>query len=355
MQNMDYYYDFSGQKFGYPLSLSINGFDRQVFSRQTSLELSYVLKGEYEAITEHFSCPVKEQELLLIAPGDIHMIRPKGEGENVILTIHIDFSRFAKPMAGDVENAFESMLCTKEKNSQILGKLKKKTGQLVSLLLENDSNLFQLNAIMTELVYIASNHKQYPIERLPLLSDNRENYMKAILYISGHYQEPLRLEDVANALSFSSSYASRLFKKYTGIPFVKYLAYTRIRASLEALLEGKDTIDQIALDCGFPNSKAYTTAFKELYGIAPSRYRKHFVQNLNYNQEMKEQKMVLDQRHRQLLQHLITETEEILYENAAVKITNKDGHILCQIKTDEKTKSIITQNRHEISIEIMRQ
>ena len=32
MQNMNYYYDFSGQKFEYPLSLSINQFDRQVFS-----------------------------------------------------------------------------------------------------------------------------------------------------------------------------------------------------------------------------------------------------------------------------------------------------------------------------------
>ena len=32
MQNMNAYYDFSGQKFGHPLSLSINGFDRQVFS-----------------------------------------------------------------------------------------------------------------------------------------------------------------------------------------------------------------------------------------------------------------------------------------------------------------------------------
>lgn len=185
---MNYYYDFSGQKFGYPLSLSINGFDRQVFSRQTSLELSYVLKGEYEAITEHFSCPVKEQELLLIAPGDIHMIRQKGTGENVILTIHVDFSRFAKPMAGDVEDAFESMLCTKEKNAQILGKLKRKIGELVSLLMENDNDLFQMNAIMAELVCIASNHKQYPIERLPLLSENRENYMKAILYISSHYR-----------------------------------------------------------------------------------------------------------------------------------------------------------------------
>ena len=47
MMNMSDYYDFSGQKFGYPLSLSINSFERHIFSRQKSLELSYVLKGEY--------------------------------------------------------------------------------------------------------------------------------------------------------------------------------------------------------------------------------------------------------------------------------------------------------------------
>ena len=47
MQNMKYYYDFSGQKFGYPLSLSINSFSRQVFYRHSSLEITYVLKGEY--------------------------------------------------------------------------------------------------------------------------------------------------------------------------------------------------------------------------------------------------------------------------------------------------------------------
>ena len=28
MQNINYYYDFSGQKFGYPLSLSINSFNK---------------------------------------------------------------------------------------------------------------------------------------------------------------------------------------------------------------------------------------------------------------------------------------------------------------------------------------
>lgn len=32
MKDMNGYYDFSGQKFGYPLSLSINGFSQNVFT-----------------------------------------------------------------------------------------------------------------------------------------------------------------------------------------------------------------------------------------------------------------------------------------------------------------------------------
>ena len=51
MQNMNYYYDFSRQKYNHPLSLSMNSFDRKVFSRQTSLENSFVLKGSYEVVT----------------------------------------------------------------------------------------------------------------------------------------------------------------------------------------------------------------------------------------------------------------------------------------------------------------
>lgn len=69
MQNMNYYYDFSGQKYNHPLSLSMNSFDRRVFSRQTSLEISFVLKGSYEVVTEHVSHVLREQELVVIAPS----------------------------------------------------------------------------------------------------------------------------------------------------------------------------------------------------------------------------------------------------------------------------------------------
>ena len=110
MMNMTSYYDFSGQKFGYPLSLSINSFDRHIFSRQNSLELSYVLQGEYQIVTEKFTSKLSKGELVMIAPGDIHLISHKKDG--VILTIHIDFDRMTTAMSGNSNEAFSTMIVT---------------------------------------------------------------------------------------------------------------------------------------------------------------------------------------------------------------------------------------------------
>ena len=352
MQNMRYYYDFSGQKFGYPLSLSINSFSRHVFSRHSSLEITYVLKGEYEVITENFSYTIKEHELVIIAPNDIHIIRPNSKEENVILTIHIDFSLFPPAMIGEIKHSYESIVCTDKNNLKLLKKLKLQIGKLIGVLLRGNNNLFELNTIMMEVIYTTSNHMQYPIERLPLQSIHRENYMKAIQYIDSHYQEELRLTDVADTLMFSVSYTSKLFKQYTGIPFVKYVALVRIRESIESLLEGKKSIEQIAADCGMPNSKAYTTAFKELYGIVPSHYRKKFVNNMKFDEDKRDQLMSLNYNQRKLLEHLLEEAENIIYENDGIKIKMEEGHILCSIQTDKDVKSTITHCNDEIIIDI---
>ena len=350
MQNMKYYYDFSGQKFGYPLSLSINSFSRQVFCRHSSLEITYILKGEYEVITENFSHIIKQHELLIIPPNDIHIIRQNSSEESVVLTIHIDFSLFPSSMIGDISNSYESIICNKTNNYKLLKKLKFQIGKLIMVLLRGNNNLLELNTIMMEIICITSNHIQYPIERLPLQSIHSENYIKAIQYIDSNYQKDLHLKDIANKLMFSISYTSKLFKKYTGIPFVKYISLVRVRKSIEALLEGKKSIEQIAADCGMSNSKAYTTAFKELYGIVPSQYRKKFINNIRLNEYRKEQIMSLDYNQKKLLQPLLEEVETILYENDNIKI--KEGHTLCSIQTSKNIKSTITHHNDKIIIDI---
>lgn len=334
MQNMDYYYDFSGQKFGYPLSLSINSFDRVVFSRIKSLELCYVLRGEYEVITEHFIGHIKERELVLIAPDDIHKVCKNISGECVILTIHIDFSKLPSSMVGDVKASFASMICTELYHPELLFAFRKYISRLLRLLQSKDYNLFELNKLMMELISVASDSGRYPIERLPLISDYNENYMKAIHFIDLHYSEDIHLEDVAQALNFSVSYTSKLFKKYTQIPFVKYLSYVRIRASLEALLEGKEAIEKIARECGMPNPKAYTTAFKELYGILPSAYRKQFIRNMKYNEAHQDQEMVLDDAQSFLFSHLLEEDGDGLYEDERLRLTKQEEGYCIELKQE---------------------
>lgn len=334
MQNMDYYYDFSGQKFGHPLSLSINSFDRPGFSRIKSLEIGYVLKGGYEVITEHFSGHIKEHELVLIAPEEIHKVCKQTDKRAVILTIHIDFSRLPSFLVGDVRSSFVSTICSETYHPELLRAFKKSITSLFRLLQEKDYNLYELNKRMMELISIASDSKRYSIEKLPLISEHSESYMKAIRFIDQHYQENIHLEDVARTLNFSVSYTSKLFKKYTEISFVKYLSYVRIRASLEALLEGKESIEKIAQDCGMPNTKAYTKAFRELYGILPSAYRKQFVQNKKYNDGHLDQEMVLDDGQISLLAHLLEENEAVLYEDERLRLKKENNGYITEWKQE---------------------
>ena len=89
-----------------------------------------------------------------------------------------------------------------------------------------------------------------------------------------------------------------------------------------------------------------------LNGIVPSHYRKKFVNNMKFNEDKREQIMSLDYNQKQLLQHLLEESENILYENDSIKIKVKEGHTLCSIQTSKDVKSTITHCNDEIIIDI---
>lgn len=358
MQNMNYYYDFSGQKFNHPLSLSINSFDRKVFSRQTSLELSYVLKGSYEVITEHISHSLTEQELAVIAPDEIHMLK-KLQPESVILTIHIDFERIPENMLGSCKNLFHTILCTPVSNAALLHSLEEEIRRLLMVLFNGDSadgtDLFALNEIMMKILCIAKKQRNTPFEQLPVDSTHHENYVRAIQFIDRHYQENIHLSDIAKTLSFSTSYTSRLFTRYTGLSFVKYLSYVRVRESLEDLLEGKASIEEISGKCGMPNSKAYSQIFKELYGITPSTYRKRFVKNLLPLPEQETRPMEFTQQQKELLTqvfHLNSPEKQLLFHTEGIQIETQGDTLFCTIKNTQKKEFLLSPQEQDIILTI---
>ena len=65
----------------------------------------------------------------------------------------------------------------------------------------------------------------------------------------------------------------RSFREHTGQTPAAYVIATRLRAAQEALALTDKTIDQIAIECGFPNRHYFSRMFSRSVGCGPAEFR----------------------------------------------------------------------------------
>lgn len=97
---------------------------------------------------------------------------------------------------------------------------------------------------------------------------------KMYQYIEQNFQGSISLSDLAEQLYTSTSTLSRLFRKKTGLYFAEYVNKVRMDYAVQELIYSDDSITRIAVDSGFSNLSVFNRAFKEMYGVSPSEYRK---------------------------------------------------------------------------------
>lgn len=93
-------------------------------------------------------------------------------------------------------------------------------------------------------------------------------------FVDKNYKNPeLSLGMAAEHVSVSTGYLSGLFKKETGINFVKYLTDLRMEKSMELLKKTDMKSYEIAYETGFANSHYFSVSFKKYTGMSPSDFR----------------------------------------------------------------------------------
>lgn len=96
---------------------------------------------------------------------------------------------------------------------------------------------------------------------------------KALEYIKEHYDEKLRLVDVADHIYVSQWHLSKLLNKHLGNNFSEILNGIRIEKAKELLKDPSLRIYDIAEKVGFMDLTHFSRVFKRIEGISANEYR----------------------------------------------------------------------------------
>lgn len=101
-----------------------------------------------------------------------------------------------------------------------------------------------------------------------------------IRYLEAHYQQDLRLDDIAAAIGLNKSYLCVAFKKDTGFTILDCLNTIRIRRAAELIVYSDHGFSQVAEMCGFTSVTHFNRVFLKYVGITPGQCRRAYPANI---------------------------------------------------------------------------
>ena len=96
----------------------------------------------------------------------------------------------------------------------------------------------------------------------------------AASYIEDHLAEHIPLAALANLVRLSPCHFSRAFKQSFGMPPHRYHTHRRIERAKILLERHALSVTDIGLSLGFNQTSSFTTAFRKMAGLTPSRYHR---------------------------------------------------------------------------------
>ena len=97
---------------------------------------------------------------------------------------------------------------------------------------------------------------------------------RAIEYIHEHYQEDLKIIDIADRCGMSESHFRRMFEASMHMKPVDYINMVRIDEACRLIRRGDRSIEQIGISVGYDTPSTFIRNFKKLTDMTPQKWRK---------------------------------------------------------------------------------
>lgn len=106
---------------------------------------------------------------------------------------------------------------------------------------------------------------------------NMKSIEPSLLYVNEHYRQEIRVQHMARACAMSESYFRKTFGQMMGLSPLEYVNRYRIHRAMHMLHVTNDSVQHIAVECGFPSVATFTRNFVRHVGQNPSSWRRQHV------------------------------------------------------------------------------
>lgn len=247
----------------------------------TALEMILPMENYYDVTVGQTSYHLFPGELLVIPPGETHILTAPDSGTRFVFLFDISMLTNIKGFAGIQPLMSSPLYITPETFPKTYPALHHILMQMKDeYFSESEFSELSITSLLLNFFVRLGNHFRFanhPFSdvQLPKQKDYIQRFSSLLTYIDQHYMEDLSLEDMAAHIGFSKFHFSRLFKQYTNDTFSDYLNRRRIRAAEELLAAPPPgvSITEIAMRCGFSSITTFNRLFKQVKGCTPGEFR----------------------------------------------------------------------------------
>lgn len=234
-----------------------------------SIEIFAVFEGTLTFYINEEKYPLLPGEFMLVNSNEIHSV--DSPQPNMTVVVQIPLKTFEKYFTGEQFISFTHD--PKAQDERVMGVI----SDIYRAYTEKKCGYdLKVQGLFYELLYLmVTKYRETEVSEEMVKKNRKLSRLSVITsYIKEHYSEELSLERLAEIFGYSPTYLSRMFQKYAGINYKSYLQSIRVEYAYQELANSERTLSEIALENGFPNSKALAKAFSKKYGMLPSEYRK---------------------------------------------------------------------------------
>lgn len=243
-------------------------------------EINYIISGRASFRVNNTTYLSEKGDIMIVQPNALHSIYPYQNDSQVYETLVFDsdileidqLSRSTREYIEPIKNN-EMLLIPRitaaDKGYAKIHRCVKDIFQYVNA--NNARDDIMIKSKLLELIYLmleggyAETADTYNV--LSILKP-------ALVYISDHFRDEIKIQELADTIHVSESYFMSLFHKHIGLSAMEYINQIRIKEACHLLRTTNHSVMEVALISGFRNISNFNRHFKRMTGVSPVEYRK---------------------------------------------------------------------------------